>query len=680
VKKKAAATKKSTEKKTVPSKGKVLTKETAEQFLKKTAKVWKLIIRRQLDDIEPSAASALARYKGFLSLPGLVNVSDRAVARLAKHKGYGLALDGLRTLSDTAAEMLSGYSGENGLNLGGIESLSDVAAEFLGRFHGYLDLGGLTDLSESAARDLAKCGGVLHLDSLARLSSEVAEALATHKGELSLGGVKELSTLSAAALAAFEGPRLGLGGLSAVTDDVADALSPIGRRIDLPSLTEISDEAAIALAEVESVIALKNSLWDEMQLTTTTVHAATETFTANVARHFIRGHRLRVGAVLAKCAWGGPMLVRLQSFRNVDEEGARMLSHVDDALILDGVASLSEKVAMALASHRGILSLAGLTELSDLAAEALVKHQGELRVELKNLSESAAAVLTHHPSLQATTEETISETVLTRSVAQQLVREQDAKWGADVNIPGFSSMKEDAAEYLGHRGGGRGNTLFLPDLTALPENIARCLASFGGALSFRSLATVSDAAAWALAERHGAAVDKQYLRVSFSSLSELTDSPGHVKLAARLVKHIDFGTSIFLDSLTALAPKAAGALSKCKGKLILNGLQEITTETAKRLLNSMWLRLGGFTDVPDELSNAFSDKCKGMLVELPRLTTLSDQVALRLAVYQGGVELKGLESLSDTAAESLSKHGELTVKLDNLPSSAAKILRDAGHG
>ena len=37
--------------------------------------------------------------------------------------------------------------------------------------------------------------------------------------------------------------------------------------------------------------------------------------------------------------------------------------------------------------------------------------------------------------------------------------------------------------------------------------------------------------------------------------------------------------------------------------------------------------------------------------------------------------------MSRAAAESLSKHkGNLEFSLDNLPASAAQILRDAGHG
>ena len=53
-----------------------------------------------------------------------------------------------------------------------------------------------------------------------------------------------------------------------------------------------------------------------------------------------------------------------------------------------------------------------------------------------------------------------------------------------------------------------------------------------------------------------------------------------------------------------------------------------------------------------------------------------------LSKYAAGeLSLNGLTSLSDTAAESLTKYeGSLVLELDTLPDSAAKILRDAGHG
>ena len=59
-------------------------------------------------------------------------------------------------------------------------------------------------------------------------------------------------------------------------------------------------------------------------------------------------------------------------------------------------------------------------------------------------------------------------------------------------------------------------------------------------------------------------------------------------------------------------------------------------------------------------------------------TTIEDAAAESLSKHEGSLFLRGLTELSDAAAESLSKHeGNLYI---NLPTSAAKILRDAGHG
>ena len=55
---------------------------------------------------------------------------------------------------------------------------------------------------------------------------------------------------------------------------------------------------------------------------------------------------------------------------------------------------------------------------------------------------------------------------------------------------------------------------------------------------------------------------------------------------------------------------------------------------------------------------------------------LADATAESLMGRGGGLDLDGLTSLSDAAAESLSKHeGYLSLDLDELPASAAEILR-----
>ena len=70
---------------------------------------------------------------------------------------------------------------------------------------------------------------------------------------------------------------------------------------------------------------------------------------------------------------------------------------------------------------------------------------------------------------------------------------------------------------------------------------------------------------------------------------------------------------------------------------------------------------------------------------LSNLTQLSDAAAESISEHEGDqLYLSGLTELSDAAAQSLAnKESKLTswhIRLDNLPASAAKILRDAGHG
>ena len=87
--------------------------------------------------------------------------------------------------------------------------------------------------------------------------------------------------------------------------------------------------------------------------------------------------------------------------------------------------------------------------------------------------------------------------------------------------------------------------------------------------------------------------------------------------------------------------------------------------------------LSEFTEIDDDAAEMLSD-CYGHILNLDGLTHLSDAAAESLSRYQGALFLDGLTEISDRAAESLSKCKELYINLDNLPASAAQILRDAG--
>lgn len=73
-------------------------------------------------------------------------------------------------------------------------------------------------------------------------------------------------------------------------------------------------------------------------------------------------------------------------------------------------------------------------------------------------------------------------------------------------------------------------------------------------------------------------------------------------------------------------------------------------------------------------------KHKGYLPSLNRLTELSETSSEALAKFQGNLGLNGLTSPSDVAAEALAKHeGDIYFNQDQLPPSASKIFKDAGH-
>ena len=88
------------------------------------------------------------------------------------------------------------------------------------------------------------------------------------------------------------------------------------------------------------------------------------------------------------------------------------------------------------------------------------------------------------------------------------------------------------------------------------------------------------------------------------------------------------------------------------------------------------LSLNGLTSLSDAAAESLS-KYKGGLLSLEGLTSLSDAAAESLSKLKVNLYLQGLTSLSDAAAESLSKHkgGDLYLKgLKSLSDAAAESL------
>jgi hypothetical protein len=191
----------------------------------------------------------------------------------------------------------------------------------------------------------------------------------------------------------------------------------------------------------------------------------------------------------------------------------------------------------------------------------------------------------------------------------------------------------------------------------------------------------------------------QSLREVANDLSSLTDAE-----AERLSNSNE---SLHLNGLTSLSDAAAKSLSNSNGLLELNGLMSLSVAAAESLGShkggGLWLN--GLTSLSDAAAEGLS-KYEGIWLHLEGLTSLTDAAAESLSKHKGmGLYLHGLTSLSNAAAESLSKHKgkwlvlegltslsrkaakslakkppyEVFINLDQLPDSAAKILRAAGH-
>ncbi|MDF1862657.1 MAG: hypothetical protein P1U87_20740, partial [Verrucomicrobiales bacterium] len=202
--------------------------------------------------IDLDVAEAYIENPDSFDLSGATEITDAAAEALGKYDWEGkydgeLCLNGLRALSDAAAEALSKHEGY--LFLNGVAELSDTGASFLAKSQGSLGLDGLTDLSDVAAEALAEHPGfILTLNGLESLSDSAAKSIGKHAGFLYLNGLKGVSEIGAKALAEHD-EYLEMNGLTEITETVAAALAKHSDELHLDGLTTLSDEAAEALSK-----------------------------------------------------------------------------------------------------------------------------------------------------------------------------------------------------------------------------------------------------------------------------------------------------------------------------------------------------------------------------------------------------------------------------------------------
>ena len=250
-------------------------------------------------------------------------------------------------------------------------------------------------------------------------------------------------------------------------------------------------------------------------------------------------------------------------------------------------------------------------------------------------------------------------TALPPDAARELARHEG--W---LSLNGLTSLSNETAEALAQHKG----QLYLDGLTRLSDEQARALAGHNGELALNGLTSLSDEVAGALAQHKGG-------RLSLKGLTELSPS------AARALTQRKGGgaSQLCLDGLTTLSPEVAGTLAPLPGFAWNSQLPKIRTvsdEVAKALAKREGgLSMEGLTELSGEAATVLGPKLNG---RLPALKSLSPELARALARTRGAVVLDGLTTLADDAAAALANdqhRGDLHLNgLTTLSPAAARSV------
>lgn len=307
-----------------------------------------------VSELSETAASALSKYKGSLSLNQFIKTEFRPTwsgkELVEKRQGeFNLQI------SDKSAEMISMFKGKS-LSIKGA-NLSEIAKKHLVKnltIEFYLE----TDkISEHVAHSLGTFKGPKLELEVSELSPACAAALAIYGGKLSLINVKEISDEAAEKLAKYSGPEIQIMASNSMGFKISDAalisLSKIKNNLTLPFLEEASDNVIGSFVERSIRDSTGRTIHD-------VIKRANKISSANL-KEIVKQHS-RIDLEL----------------REISDEAAEILSKNQGKLVLSGLKKISDNCASILAKHKGELYLRKDVEITAQGMETLKKHNGSL--------------------------------------------------------------------------------------------------------------------------------------------------------------------------------------------------------------------------------------------------------------------------------------------------------------
>jgi len=439
--------------------------------------------------------------------------------------------------------------------------------------------------------------------------------------------------------------HLNLSSIRFMSGAVAESLSKFNGELRLNALTDLTDAAAESLGQHQGKLSLKG------------LERLSETATESLSKHGRLKTNVNINAQIKQYVSSERKKARKSSL--TDQRVLTKQQTTKIRKLLRGKSSDQAQMAVQLIEASGATT-DDVTDVFTTSIVSLLVNTWD--VDVWN---AVAPLLTENPLPKQEFIDIVSQRILTKSAPFM------TSFGASLfnrsTIPLVPLIKD--CGILGQLPT-VGSIIAHHRLTELSDAGAKLFVMSGDTLfSLSGLTTLSDATADILSKHEG--------DLSLRDLSELSDSA-----AKSLGKHKGH---LVLGGLTELSDAAVENLSKHKGHLDLGGLTELSDAAAESLSKHKGhLDLGGLTELSDGPGHiALAERLgnhKERYLYLSGLTILSDAAAERLSKYKGELWLQGLNELSDAAAESLSTQQGYLYLSDNLPASAAQILRDAGHG
>ncbi len=599
---------------------------------------------------------------GILQLSRTYEMNPEAAAALAQFRGEMLIL-GLRSLSPEVARALADSQAAT-VWLHSITSVAPEAAEAIAKVPGHLVLSGLVELeSVPLAEKLARRPGALSFPYLKQITPETAVALGKNPRSLTLGGLADVSPEVQDKLAETVGaltvPNLASLDSLPLTKKLAAGFS---QSVLLPAISTLSVEQATEIASVKRKFFLGGTF---LPLTVMSEEVAT-VFANNPGAGRLE---LGVGPISDapfKILVQSQLSIVLREVDSLNSEQVRILSTASDS-VPGGPFGTRTKISLpqlktldsALLAETLLRCSSGfdcVTTISPEAAAALASVANR-EVELPN---GTVRVLPHYglsfPSLEELTPET-ARLLMTRP------------WSA-ISLPALQDVSFETVRSLVRQ------TCHLTlGLAALPPELASAFGEMasnefdlgGGTLTLPYLTELSPEAA----------------RILVASLNRGTEISGWGGLNKAPQLFIGGRSRLSLKgSCPPLTPELAAELAKYRGRLSIDGLQELSPQAAAALVPFRGTRLelsGPATDKLSPETAAALAKFPGTL-DMPLRVLDSVPLAEKYA-RQSARTLDGLEFISADAVPAYIKYnGFFTLRqlpvLDS-PALAARLIQDS---